>query len=118
MTKVGGGSAFDDDVKTAVPFRTYMAAATTPGRAHRIKIAYGAEPAVEEEDDVDGPAFQIVVDGMDVTVESTYEQSVPVTVHTVAGQLVIRHEAKPGTTHFRLSKSGVYIIGGKRYLVR
>lgn len=112
-----GGSAFDDHVTTAVPFRTYMAQSANPA-PRRIKIAYGAEPAVEEEDDVDGPAFQILVDGMDVTVESTYEQSVPVTVHTVAGQLVIRHEAKSGTTHFRLPKSGVYIIGGKRYLVR
>lgn len=112
-----GGSAFDDAVTSVVPFRTYMVQSANPA-PHRIKIAYGAEPAVEEKDDVDGPAFQIVVDGMDVTVESTYEQSVPVTVHTVAGQLVIRHEAKPGTTHFRLPKSGVYIIGGKRYLVR
>lgn len=115
---------------TVVPFRTYMQQHGNPVKGDyvtrsTIYIVDGGIEGVEpndddyENDDIDNTAsLTFKVDGLKVTVENGYEEDKQLTVYLAGGQLVMRHTAPSGQSTFRLPKSGLYIIGGKKVLTR
>ncbi|MBQ0020935.1 MAG: hypothetical protein KBT39_10515 [Bacteroidales bacterium] len=104
-----------------LPFRTYLGAVSSPVKRYVIsEPGKGDQPFEPNEPNANDnrPVFDISIDGLNVTVTSSYEDTRILDVYMVGGQLVLRHEAVPGTTHFRLPQQGAYIIGRKKYMVR
>lgn len=104
-----------------LPFRTYLGAESSPVKRYVIsEPGKGDQPFEPNEPNANDnrPVFDISIDGLNVTVTSSYEDTRILDVYMVGGQLVLRHEAVPGTTHFRLPQQGAYIIGRKKYMVR
>lgn len=117
------GTAFEG--AKVLPFRTYMKATTaSPVKGGCIWINDGADyvpqiPVEEAEEGgiEQGPGMTIRVEKLHVIVNSTFEEDRRLNVYTPAGQMVMIHTAKPGRTDFYLPKSGLYIIGDKRFMV-
>lgn len=113
------GNAFDQNI-AILPFRTYMAASdSSPARRYLIAEDGFSNDDDDDDEDLDvKPTLEVRIDGLEVTVSSSYPDSRILSVYTIGGQLVLHHEAQPGATHFRLPKSGAYIIGKRKYMVK
>lgn len=127
------GTAFDDALHAVMPFRTYMAAvggARNDGWDNGdtrgvIRIgASGEEDTISEEfrqpddpdtDNVD-EGLRVFIRAEHLTVESTYVTRL--NVYTYSGQLVRILDVCPGTNTYPGFVPGVYIVNGKKLVIR
>lgn len=119
------GTQFSNDVNTVLPFRTYMAMATTsaPGAKAIIiggtaeSLGYGIEELGDPSEGLNG-APQMVVYSRDhnIIIESDYADNVH--IYSASGQLVRAVKVYEGSNLYSGFESGVYIINGKKLFVK
>lgn len=119
------GTQFSNTVNTVLPFRTYMAMATTsaPGVKAIIiggtaeNVGHGIEEFGDPSEGLNN-APQMVVYSRDhnIIIESDYADNVH--IYSASGQLIRAVKVYEGSNLYSGFESGVYIINGKKLFVK
>ncbi len=118
------GVEFNASVNEVLPFRTYMTALATSGKAMRQSIIFIGNNAEMTEDmdkqqmevEFGDDYLKIYPKGKSIIVESS--RACQLSCHGISGSLIGNWNIKRGTNVFSNLRSGIYVVGGKKMVVK
>lgn len=118
------GTFFNDDVHVVLPFRTYMTAPAGSAKSSVFIGSRGADNTIAEEfmnpghsdNDSTEPGMNIYSRDKRLFVESNYPTTLM--VHTYGGQLYRVIDVREGTNMYSGFAAGIYLVNGKKLVIR